>query len=165
MKRTDAASLSLREIVDAIRVIERMGICSIDYDVPSQKEHDAIKRLVVALQEANDNYQDDAYDYELGPSRVADELDRGLADVLARLPPEGETKHVSAIVSEMLGIYGVRFTDENSRQVAIDSWTQQLVHAAPRPAETRWQPIEPRCSCGTVLSCPVCQADMYPERD
>lgn len=43
----------------------------------------------------------------------------------------GMADTVRFLVHEMLSIYGIRFTDENSRNLAIESWAKQFEAARP----------------------------------
>lgn len=42
------------------------------------------------------------------------------------------------IVAEMLSIYGAKFTDENSRRAAIESWSRQFAACIPSATGTNY---------------------------
>ena len=43
-----------------------------------------------------------------------------------------------AVIAEMLKVYGIPFTDDNSRELAIESWEQQF-RLCDGPDDSHWQ--------------------------
>ena len=82
---------AIRQFVDAMREVERLGICGIDVDIPTDEEQDAIRELIRVMQNYALNYNED------GPQlRLSNELEA----LLAALTASVSTAQVQALVEQ-----------------------------------------------------------------
>lgn len=77
---------------------------------------------------------------------------RSEAPVRASGEPQNHLLIIKRVVVEMLNIYGITFTDANSRDIAVDSWAWQFAVAATSPSDAGARPPQDAKDISEIVS-------------